>query len=223
MWSAGLFRVVSRLVRTEVIGDVPGRGSPYAVAHWHGDELALIPHFGLLNLTILVSHSRDGEIMARGAQALGYRVTRGSSTRGAVGGLLALIRALRKNHPVVLAVDGPQGPRGVCKPGIIMLAGKTGAPLFPVGVAVSRKFVFRKSWNQAYLTLPFSRQIIFVGKPLSFPRKADPEEMDRSCRQVEESLRSAREKAEMILGGHDSFSGSKVRMAPRKVGRFLKR
>ncbi|MBW1733165.1 MAG: lysophospholipid acyltransferase family protein [Deltaproteobacteria bacterium] len=225
VWAAGIMKLASGLIRTELVGmgDMPAPGAPYAVAHWHGDELALMPHFGGLGLTILVSHSRDGEIMARGARVLGYRVTRGSSTRGAVGGLLALIRALRRDHPVVLAVDGPQGPRGVCKPGIVMLAQKTGVPLFPVGVAVTRRYVFEKSWNRAYIPLPFSRQVILVDKPLLFPRKADPEEMDRYCRQVEESIRSAQKKAHMILSGHDSFSGSKFRMAPRKVGRFLRK
>jgi lysophospholipid acyltransferase (LPLAT)-like uncharacterized protein len=170
-----------------------------AAAHWHGDELALITHFGRLGITLLVSQSKDGELMAKAAHSLGYRITRGSTTRGAVGGLLALIKSVRRGHSVVLAVDGPQGPRRVCKMGIVQLAQKTGVPLFPVGVATSHKYVFKKSWNQAYLTLPFSRQVILVDKPLFFLRTSDPEKREQYRLGVEKALDDARCKAERML------------------------
>ena len=154
----------------------------YSVAHWHGDELALLPRFGSLGLTLLVSQSKDGARMARAAQFFGYKITRGSSTRGAVGGLLALMKALRSGDPVVLAVDGPQGPRGVCKPGIVRLSQKTGVPLFPIGVAARPRYVFKKTWNQVYLPLPFGRQVVFVDKPLYFPVTNNNEAIEAQCR-----------------------------------------
>jgi lysophospholipid acyltransferase (LPLAT)-like uncharacterized protein len=188
-----------RLVRATLVGVEQTQDAPCGIAIWHGDELALIPRFGHLRPTLLVSRSRDGESMARATRSLGYRVTRGSSTRGAVGGLIALIRAVREGHSVVLAVDGPQGPRGVCKPGIVRIVQKAGAPLFPVGVAVSYRFVFKKSWNQVYLPLPFSRQVVFVDRPILFSETDDPGAMDRHCRRVEAALQEAHEKAKMLL------------------------
>ena len=201
VWAANIFKVANKLVRTKLVGVEQTRGMTCAVAHWHGDELALIPRFGHLRPTLLVSHSKDGEIMARATRALGYRVIRGSSTRGAVGGLIALIRAIKEGNSVVLAVDGPQGPRGICKPGIIRIAQKTGTPLFPIGVAVSHRFVFKKTWNRSYLPLPFSQQVILVDRPITFPRKTRVrvEEMDRYCRQVEAALQKAHVKAKWIL------------------------
>jgi len=199
LWAAGALKALSTLVRTRLVGAKQTNNITCGVAHWHGDELALLPRFGHMALTILVSRSKDGELMARGAMALGYRVTRGSSTRGAVGGLLALIKAVREGHTVVLAVDGPNGPRGVCKPGIVRVVQKTGIPLLPVGVAGSRRIVFHKSWNKAYLPLPFSRQVIYVDKPLHFSNKADSDTMTRYCRQVEAALISAQQKARETL------------------------
>jgi lysophospholipid acyltransferase (LPLAT)-like uncharacterized protein len=200
IWAAEFLRFWSRLVRTRVVGLEKIEGCPQVLyAHWHGDELALLSRFGYLGATILVSTSRDGEIMARAAKHLGYRIVRGSSTRGAVGGLVALIKAVRQGWPAVLAVDGPQGPRGVCKPGIIRLAQKTGAPLFPVGVAVSRKYVFEKSWNKVFLPLPFSRQVVLFGEPLYFPGNTDDENMKAFCRRVEEALRQAHLQAAALL------------------------
>ena len=199
VWAAKTLRFTSRLVQTKAIGVEQTTKGPCGIAHWHGDELALIPRFGHIGPTILVSHSKDGEIMAKGATSLGYRVTRGSSSRGAVGGLLALIKAVREGHAVVLAVDGPQGPRGVCKPGIVRVVQKTGVPLFPVGVAGSSRFTFKKSWNQAYLPLPFSRQVVWVDKPLYFPKKADVSEIPEYCRRVERAIGEAQKKAEALL------------------------
>ena len=110
-----------------------------------------------------------------------------------------MIKAAKGGHNVVLAVDGPKGPRGVCKPGIVRVVQKAGVPLFPVGVASTRRFVFKKTWNQVYLPLPFSRQVIFIDKPIYFPKKTSPEEMDRHCRKVEECLRAAHKKAKSAL------------------------
>lgn len=199
IWAAKALKLASRLVRTTAIGIERTTEAPCGVAHWHGDELALIPRFGHIGPTILVSHSKDGAIMAKGATELGYRVTRGSSTRGAVGGLLALIKAVKEGHMVVLAVDGPQGPRGVCKPGIVRVVQKSGVPLFPVGVAGSARFVFKKTWNQCYLPLPFSRQVVFIDEPLHFPKKAEASKMPEYCRQVEKAVAAAQAKAEALL------------------------
>ena len=198
--SARLLRTLSRLVRTKMVGFEQVRQlGQVNFAHWHGDELALIPRFGPLNATILVSHSNDGEMMAKGARFLGYHVVRGSSSKGAVGGMVALIKASRQGHHASLAVDGPQGPRHVCKPGIVRLTQKAGVPLLPTGVAAGRAFVLKKTWNKTYLPLPFSRQVIFFGPPLTFGPEKDEASLEAYCRQVETALHEAHESAQKVL------------------------
>lgn len=200
IWAARLLTFLSKMVKQKVVGfERVTQYNNVTYAHWHGDELALLPRFGHLGTTILVSHSKDGEMMANAAEYMGYNVTRGSSTRGAVGGLVALIKAVKAGHSAVLAVDGPQGPRGICKPGIIRISQKTNTPLFPVGVAVTRKFVFKKTWNQAYLPLPFARQAVVFRAPLVFEKSNSNEDMERFCRKVEEELNQARIDAESVL------------------------
>jgi hypothetical protein len=200
LWVAKLLLFLSKLVRTRAFGlDQFDKIPNFATAFWHGDELALTPRFGYMGLTILVSHSKDGDSMTRAAQLLGYHVKRGSSSRGGAAGLIALIKAVREGHSVVLAVDGPRGPRGVCKPGIIRLVQKTGVPLFPVGVAVSRKWTFEKSWNKAYIPLPFSRQVVLVGKPLVIVPSSSEEEMEKNCHAVEKALRQVHDEAQQKL------------------------
>ena len=201
-WAAKVVWLLSRLVRTRMVGQA--RVNDYEVvtfAHWHGDEMGLMPNPTRHGVTVLVSHSKDGRLMARACEAMGYRVTRGSSSRGAVGGLVALIKAVRQGHSVVLAVDGPNGPRGVCKPGIVKLAQKTGAPLFPVAVAGTRRYVFEKTWNKVYLPLPFSRQVIVWGEPLFFDKTNAAAEIEGQCRRVEEAIEEAGRRAEEVLRG----------------------
>lgn len=198
--AAWVLRTLSRLVRTKMVDfDQVRQLGQVNFAHWHGDELALLPRFGSLQATILVSHSRDGDVMARGARFLGYHVVRGSSSRGAVGGMVALIKASRQGYHGSLAVDGPRGPRHVCKPGIVRLTQKADVPLLPTGVAVSRAYVFEKAWNKTYLPLPLSRQVFFFGQPLTFGPQKDAESLDAYCRQVETALHKAHNEARQIL------------------------
>lgn len=198
--AAFLLQCLSKLVLTKMVGveQVQQLGK-VNFAHWHGDELALLPRFGSLNTVILVSHSKDGDVMARGASYMGYHVVRGSSTRGAVGGMIALIKASKQGYNASLAVDGPQGPRHVCKPGIVRLTQKAGVPLLPVGVAGSRAYIFEKSWNKTYLPLPFSRQVFYFGKPLYFGQEKDDQALEGYCRKVEAALHRAHDEAKGTL------------------------
>ena len=200
VWAAVILRFVTRLIQTRIFGFERTKDfGNYAAAHWHGDELALIPHFGHLGIVTLISNSTDGENMAKGASFFGYQVRRGSSNGCAAAGLRSLVKAITQGHSGVLAVDGSRGPRGICKPGIVRLAQKKGLPLFPVGVATSLKFVFEKSWNKTYLPLPFARQVIIIGEPLFFEKSTPKTKLDSHCRSVETALQQAHDKAQKRL------------------------
>src|SRR5438874_605433 len=70
-------------------GPVQG-GRPRVYAHWHGDELLLIGSYVYNNMAVMLSRSRDGERLKRMLYWLGFRVVRGSSSRGGAGGLKGL-------------------------------------------------------------------------------------------------------------------------------------
>lgn len=198
--AARLLWLLSRLVRTRIEGfDQVQRLGLVNFAHWHGDDLALLPWFGRINASLLISHSEDGEMLAQGARHLGYHVVRGSSSRGGASGLMNMIKASRQGYRGTFAVDGPQGPRHECKPGIVRLSQKTGVPLLPVAVAASHKYTFERSWTKSFLPLPFSRQVLLFGEPLTFGPEKDPQSVSRYCRQVEAALHKAHRRAEEIL------------------------
>lgn len=122
-------------------------------------------------ISVLLSTSRDGEIAAETAMALGYQVLRGSSSRQGASGLRNLLRSIQDvpaSSPCLIgmALDGPRGPRRVAKPGTLWLADTLQLPVYPLGTAMRRGFCLRKSWDRARLPLPyFGKACVVLGRP----------------------------------------------------------
>ena len=145
---------------------------PVVLAFWHhhmvicGDLIHRRLIRGGRPVALLTSLSRDGEIAARMARARGYRVIRGSTSRGGLGSLLRLHRAIRRDGwSAATAPDGPRGPSRVCQPGTVMLAKLAGAPVVPLAYAASRSWRVR-SWDRLVIPRPFCRVVVTLGAPI---------------------------------------------------------
>src|SRR5512143_1350765 len=121
LWSRSLkVRIVNRDIPDRISAE--GRNAIYAF--WHG-SLFLLPYtYRNSGNVIMVSESRDGEIMARTLKNFGFEVVRGSSKRKGHRALIALINSMRKGKSVATAVDGPRGPVHKVKKGVVFLAGR---------------------------------------------------------------------------------------------------
>lgn len=135
-------------------------------AHWHRDELCVLPLVGRLKIATMTSTSKDGQLIDYVIRKFGGATSKGSSTRGAVSALKGLIRLVRKGHNSSMAVDGPKGPIYHVKPGVFELSKLTHATIIPVGIASHPHFTFEKSWNKARLPKPFARVYVYFSKPL---------------------------------------------------------
>lgn len=153
-----------KIIFEDLVTPKPSWGKNVIYACFHQDDLSCLPYFANQKIVILISQSKDGQILASAAEHMGYQVVRGSSHRGAVAGLLALMKKCREGFSLTIAVDGPKGPIYKVKEGITNLSHKTKRPIVPVRAIVEKKKVFSKSWNQATLPLPFSRIRIVLGK-----------------------------------------------------------
>lgn len=134
------------------------------LAFWHGEQLCLIgPHAGG-DLLTMVSHSPDGELLARILSRMGYRIVRGSSSRGGALAAHAAIRAMKTDGAAVaLAVDGPRGPRHTVQPGVALLARRARAPIV-YAVARARPALTLRSWDRFVIPAPFARVTIQYGR-----------------------------------------------------------
>lgn len=129
---------------------------PLILAHWHGDEVALISQIKRYQISTITSTSKDGEMMNFVIKLLGGKTSRGSSTRGGVNALKGLLRLVKEGRNCSFAVDGPKGPLHKVKPGVFEVSRLMAGPIFAAGVACDKKWVFEKAWNKAYLPKPFA-------------------------------------------------------------------
>lgn len=149
-----------------------GGGGVTLLALWHNRLLGPIVPYRQRGIGVVISRSRDGELISRVVAACGYVPLRGSSSRGGSAALRATLAHLQSGRDVVFTPDGPRGPRYRVQPGIAYAAAKSGRPVIPVGVGMTRKLVVR-SWDRFQLPLPFSAVQVCFGDPLTFGA-ADP-------------------------------------------------
>lgn len=153
-----------RVVGGEHIAGLRQAGQPFVFACWHGELLPLLWHHRRQGVHVLISEHRDGELVARLAQGLGFSTVRGSTSRGAGRALLALSRLLESGREIAITPDGPRGPARVYAPGALIAAQRAGAPVVPVTVAVQSAWRLR-SWDRFMIPKPFTRVTVVYGPP----------------------------------------------------------
>lgn len=156
---------------------------------WHSRILLISYLFQGWGGVVMVSQSKDGEIMAQILKRQGQRPVRGSSSTGGLRALATLIRIIkREGRPCVVVPDGPRGPRFVVQPGVIMLARKTGFPIVPVAYSGRRIKVF-SSWDRFILPYPFTTCRVVYGAPLTVPADCDKVQEALLQSRLQEDLR----------------------------------
>ena len=156
-----------RLINNESSVDALRRSKqPIAFALWHGDMLPLLYHHRGEGVAVLISEHRDGELIARIAESLGFRTVRGSSSRGATRALVGLARELEAGHDIAITPDGPRGPARSFAPGLLISAQRSGAPVVAVGVAADKAWRLR-TWDGFKIPKPFSRVRIAYSDPVA--------------------------------------------------------
>jgi lysophospholipid acyltransferase (LPLAT)-like uncharacterized protein len=175
------------------------RTGPVVVTFWHA-QLAAMPHIfrAFRKSHMLISAHRDGELIARTVESLGFSTVRGSTARqkpgehrpkdkGGAAALRRMIRIVKNGGVVGITPDGPRGPRMRVSPGTITLAQLSGAPLLAVSYSSSRAIRFR-SWDRFLLPLPFGHIHVAFAEPISLPPRLDDGAAAQSRLRLEEAL-----------------------------------
>ena len=117
---------------------------PYILTLWHGRIFYLFYYLRRhSDYFLLISPSRDGDLLARLATLMGYSVIRGSTYKKAVSAARSLIKVLRKNQRIIIIADGSRGPRCLAQSGSVQLSGITGAPIFGMTFGAKNKVVLK--------------------------------------------------------------------------------
>lgn len=171
-----------RLINNEASVDALRRERrPIVFALWHGDMLPLLYHHRDEGVSVLISEHRDGELIARTAESLGFRTVRGSTSRGASRALVGLARELEAGHDVAITPDGPRGPARSFAPGALIAAQRANAPVIAVAVAVNSAWHLG-SWDRFTIPKPFSRVRIAYSDPVRLEANTAREAADDTAR-----------------------------------------
>ena len=169
---------------------------PAIYALWHAHQCCI---FGLKKETIaktnvLVSKSVDGDVIAYGAEYLGFKTIRGSANRailnkGAVGSTLDMIKALENGESIAIMVDGPNGPVKEVKKGIIRIAKHTGIPIIPMTwYSKDKSLISLPTWDKLRFPVGPTRVVNLYAEPIYVSADATEEEEKILQEQVKQTL-----------------------------------
>ena len=157
---------------------------------WHNRLMffaASVPKAIRKRTMAVVSASRDGQYVADFIKQFGIGSLRGSSSKRGANALLGAIHAISEQKNVAFTPDGPRGPRYVLKPGPVILASKTGAPVLPVSINASRYWEI-KSWDGFQIPKPGAKITMIIGEQIKVPADLDAEGIETWRKTVEDAL-----------------------------------
>jgi hypothetical protein len=173
------------------------RNQRFIFAFWHNRQVFFTYTHRAQNFAVLVSRSRDGEVIARTMELSRIAAARGSSSKGGSAALREMMAIFDGGCDLGLSPDGPKGPVYQIKPGIIFLAQKLGVPIIPITNALTHKLVFKRSWDKYQVPLPFGRAVICHGAPIAV---GPDDDLAKKAEEVRLSLERITVEAERELG-----------------------
>lgn len=177
---------------------------------WHARVLMTIagwPRTAPQQAKVLISRSRDGDVVARTADALNVPPIRGSArnpkkgakAKGGITAFREMMEHVEGGGCVAIAADGPRGPRMRAGMGPIKLAKATGAPIILFAWSTSNRLVFN-SWDRFVLPLPFGKGVIVWRGPYHIPADADRQALEAARAMLEATLIEANQEADAATG-----------------------
>lgn len=194
-------RAIGPTLRFEILGvhnavQIREDGEKGIGVFWHRCIFSAAWFWRKRGIVVMNTVHFDGQWTRRVIERLGFGTVQGSSTRGGIEALAAMSKRIEEGKHVAFTIDGPRGPRYVAKPGAVILARRTGAPVSAFHIAVKRGITFKKAWDLFRLPLPFSRAVLFVAPPVRVPTDADSNTLQQKQSEVQAALDYVRDAAE---------------------------
>ena len=159
-------------------------------AMWHANHAAIYGIKDKAHCSVMISNSKDGEIVDRAVRRMGFPTVRGSSgKRGAIEATMQLISRLNEGESVALMIDGPSGPLHKVKNGCIKLAQKTGRPIIPLHWYSSMiTFATLPSWDKMKFPIGHCNILNVYGTPVYVKEDATDEEIEAAKENIKNQL-----------------------------------
>lgn len=170
---------------------------PCVYAMWHAHQCCVHGLPDRANCNVLVSRSRDGQIIANVVEKWGFKVIHGSKgKKGSVEATLQMIHALEHGECCAIMVDGPKGPAKVVKDGAIKIAKKAGVPIVPVfWYSPNLTFLKFPSWDGFRIPFFWTKLINIYGEPIYVDADNDKAQDEEVRLKVQRSLEKLEKEA----------------------------
>jgi lysophospholipid acyltransferase (LPLAT)-like uncharacterized protein len=204
-----IIRVLGPTLRFEELGmhhyrQSRARGEPVISAFWHRCIISATWYWRNGGAVVMNTTNFDGQWTRRVIEHFGFGTAQGSSTRGGLRGLAVMARRLEEGFDAAFTIDGPRGPRYVAKPGPVMLARKSGRPIYVFHIGVEKARTLEKAWDLMQIPHPFSRAVIVSAPLITVSPDADAEELKRKQAEMQAALERVRDAAESWFGLSES-------------------
>jgi lysophospholipid acyltransferase (LPLAT)-like uncharacterized protein len=166
------------------------QGHPIILCVWHQQFLPAIRQFknySKFNPGVMISQSRDGELITGVVNRIGWHPLRGSSSRGGKKAMDAMIEHLKTHGLGAHALDGPTGPIGKVKAGVVKIAQETNALMVPFYAHADDAWFFN-SWDNFMLPKPFSKVTLTFGDEIQ-PPDGSSDDFEARRRHLENTMR----------------------------------
>ena len=173
--------------------DYLDRGGRVILSGWHQQFFIAVRKFRKYRKyhpSVMVSRSEDGTVAAGVARRTGWQVVRGCSLEGGREALEEVILRLQEYGLAAHVVDGPLGPAGIVKKGVIIIAQSADAVIVPVWAEADRAWHVN-SWDRFMIPKPFARLTLRFGDMIPAPVTDREEEIETRRRTLETILRPA--------------------------------
>jgi lysophospholipid acyltransferase (LPLAT)-like uncharacterized protein len=198
---SGLIAAIGPTLRFDSLGedlvdDWMAGGRACIGSFWHRCIFPAVWRWRNRGIVVMNTTNFDGQWTRRVIERLGFGTSQGSSTRGGLRGLVDMAKKIEAGKTAAFTIDGPRGPRYIAKPGPVMLARKTGVPIYPFHIGLENAWTLEKAWDLFQVPRPFSRAVLVGGPFIWVPEDADAETMHKKHEEMQKALERVRDVAE---------------------------
>ena len=179
-----------RIINEERWKNFIKQGESILFCAWHQQFFSAIHHFATYKKytpALMISRSRDGDLIAGVANKSGWRTARGSSSKGGISAMNAIIEHLKKYKLASHIADGPTGPIGKVKAGVINIAHKSNAVVVPFYIKAEKAWYFN-SWDSFMLPKPFSKVTLTFGEEIRFEPTENSDAFNQQLKYLEDTM-----------------------------------
>lgn len=163
---------------------------PVIFALWHAHQCGLYANEDRGSLNVMISKSNDGDIIAAATEHMGMKVIRGSHKRSGASASLAMIEKLELGECAAITIDGPRGPMGVVKDGVINIAKLSQVPIVPMTWYSPSKWLLKfDTWDEFRFPVLGVKTVAVYGEPIYVPSDCSKEDAEIYRLKVETALK----------------------------------